>query len=424
MRLASRRQVVLGGVAGALLQGCGWRGVLPRTGGPVGRAVVQVDVTSGRWESLVGSGTLRDATFWSPTRTMLQPVLDAFNATQRGLRVRYVPPFLPGKGRGTVTNYQPSVILGQRVRSGNRDLAGAIRGANVNEGRFIPGVWAGVTMAGGYVPCVPVDVTVYGLRYRVTALGPATGAASTWSNARFAGRCAAALKTGATFGSGLGLAYPNSAWLGYASGHGGSVVRDGRLTLTEAAVLQGLSDYAAILEITASHSVPEGTLATFDLDPTSRTNAGMPAWRMIRFPLLPSGAVPADLLGAGVPEGAPEPQGGVRFVLWLLTRQGQLALTSVGFPAMRTDIGAGRAWYERRPLQTPPSALRFLPASWAAVPDFYLGKWVMQAVALPGPVRRDALRVVEGAVNGLLSGHLSLASASRVVAQGSASRAQ
>ena len=327
----------------------------------------------------VAAQTAATAAWW-------HPVLDAFKAGHRGLRAQYVAPggvsstaaaevFGPGTSFQEAPNPQVSCRVGDVLTSlGRKDLSTAIRDVNLDTETLLPGVLAACTGAHGEVWGLPVDVAIGALGFNAAGLqsaGVRPPAEAGWTAEQLQ---AAAVQVAAHSGHspvGAGLAWADGGtgpvWFGYLRGYGGSLLENGQVALTSGPGLSGLQAYAAILGVCWDPAEQSANArAPWLAFRQGVAQVGGPRWPqqgLCRFPEMPGvAAVPASPLVASVPVTAPQPQAGVLFVTWLLTPDGQTAITGLGYPAMRADMVGGASWLSKQGTGTRPHPGPALPA--------------------------------------------------------------
>ena len=422
----------------AAVTGCSGK---PRQSGPpqsgsasVRTSYVSVPSLPDVWKPPSGFGALVAA-----ATGRLRPVLDAFNATHAGLRATTAP--LYGAG-GTPFNPVLSVVFDAEYVGAN--LRAEMSAANWNPSDLWPGLIETVAAPPGDIIGVPVNFVVTCVAFHAAALRAfkvTAPSSSKWTEQAFLRTIlglARAAGTRQVFGPGLGFSGGEGpVWLGYATGHGGSPFSGNTLELTGSRVMNGLDAYAEVLRNTWQ-APPAGQLKLADvsfvsLPATRRVNAGdrlvagnratsasdaVRPWSIARFPAGPlASTVPTVPRVAAVPVLAPDRRAGVAFVLWLLSRQGQQTLTSVGFPSMRTDVPSLPRTF--RQLSITYADLVFVPGAFAygAASRLDLDYRIAAALAAPptSKSRSRSLRAIQRVTNQFLSGGLTLVGAMRAL---------
>ena len=343
-------------------------------------------------------------------------MISAFNEQHRSPRARFAPLYVSSSTSvlGIQQNPRVSAVVGSQQMG--TDLTAEWQGTNLDASALLPGVLAASTGTDGKIRGVPVDLEPYAAFYTAQQFAAADIAAprATWSTDAFVALCAAMAKKGGGFGSGLGRGQmPNLTWLGFVEGYGGQAVSGGRLVLTAPSVLRGLTTFADVLQITWnrpwSHNTPL-SLSITSYNATTGTSL-MPG-TVARFPRAPIPVVPAVLLHAYVPPTAPQPQAGAAFATWLISRAGQKALTSIGFPAMRTDLAGGMSWFSKGEAAVGAGNLRFAPSELAALVPINFASRLYNVLMMFSAARLTALRTLEQVANAVISGATNATAAS------------
>lgn len=360
-----------------------------------------------------------------------QPVLDAFNDSHSGRKAVFGNLLTPqGWSNPEVSAQVGGGWLG-------RDVSGVMKDVNFDQASLLDGVLNAVTTPGGAVPGLPVDFSVIGLHFDRTALAHARVAAPSvggWTSEGFLEAVSALSALGGTeravFGSDLAFPSGVGAFLGYTEGYGGAVYSGADVSLTTNAVLDGLDAYGNVLRRTwkgMSSGLPSGTEVrwslTFRVLSWSAVGTPWPELAYTRFPIMPVvHAVPALLDIASVPTGAPDPESGAEFIVWLLSEAGQEALTSLGYPAMRKTLPPA-TWLEAQGTGITYPELRFPSVVMGMEGPSGLDYLVLGALSLPSSRQLEVLDAIESNLNrnGGLSSKTSVANwASAVVALGAA----
>ncbi len=372
------------------------------------------------------------AAWWSP-------VLQAFNESHRHFRARFAPIGIDPKATSGGWGWTPNPAVSCRAgvspigMGGSVDLASAIRDANLDTTALLPGILAASTDPDGRVRGTPIDLSLCAVWYHAAALQKAHVSPPPlegWTVDQFSAAVSDLATTGsraATFGNGLAAEFyggQNPPWFGFAEGYGGTVFGD-RVVLASGPVYQGLKAYADILRSTWAGADRISPSVTLEFAHSGLTT-GAPPWPaqgLSRFPRLPVPAVPADVIMAEVPITAPNAAAGATFTVWLATRDGQRALTGIGYPAVRTDAPGGSTPFEKAQTGVRPTDLRFRPAgifgcvyggkSTCTVYGF--DRRLVLALLQPEPVRLSRLQAFEQALSGLLDGSLDFAQADGVL---------
>lgn len=404
----TRRSVLLLALAAA---GCGRpRAAQPRRAPAAVRldVAVQMQVPAGGATARALYQRAKDVAAW------FAPVVLAFNASHPQMRAVSVPEILAPAPRshGMIEAYpRASVLVG--AGAGGLDLRGALKAANADLSALLPGAIAGVTQASGAVEGIPVDFAIEEVLYDSRALAAAGLAGpppAGWTLAQMLALVEGLAQRRAVFGADLAFAPYNvgPAWLGFALGYGGSVFAGGRLALTAPRVLEGLNAYGRVLQNTWGRRAPGvvGALAFEQVSGVHRGAHQAAALRRTRFPRMPlAQVVPAALRCATAPMTAPHRREGAIFAVWLVSAEGQRALTALGFPAMRADASDRGSWLSGRGAQVRRSQLRFLPGvlTGGLAASLELDVVVTNAVALAAGARRAALARIEAQVNAFLA---------------------
>lgn len=411
--MLTRRSLLIA-MASAAISGCA-REVRPTITSPV--VVVGVssnDVVSSM--SSMGAASPTTTYDFSATKVWLAPVLAAFNASHNGLRAQYVPPAVDQPTGLVRTSPNASALLGA---GGGIDLAPQLQAANVASSVLLPGVLQAAAGIAGGQRGIPIDLSVCMVGYApsaksLTLLGidvPQTG----WSTDQFTAFCTSVADKGGGFLAGLGhtaLGSLGLEWLGYLEGYGGHFVgADGTLRLTAKSALPGLNAFADLLQVTWERPVVPGSLppaeAYFIM--YNGTSPGRPlAKNLIRFPRAPNRIVPAQVVPASVPVSAPQPGAGATFVVWLISRGGQRALTGIGYPSMRTDVEAPESWLSKGPAAVNPGDLRFPPQQLLQLGQLNFGRRLYGILLSPPTARPGALQKLEAVANSVIAGTLNV----------------
>lgn len=340
-------------------------------------------------------------------------MLTAFNNTHRGLRARYVPNTVVTatgiQGRGN-----PRVSAAVVGGDGNGlDLSAQFQASNMDPSVLLPGLLQTGHDLRGRLVGIPVDFSVYSVVYtRLTAAHIAVPSPS-WSTEEFAAFSADVAQHGGRFQGaiargGIGSSLP---WLGYAEGCGGQVLIAGKLSLTSAKVLRGLNALSDLLRITWNLLFVRGTGPVVEFSAVNRTSphprTAAVSSGVVRFPRPPVPVVPAIAGLATVPRTAPRSEAGMTFVIWLISRAGQTALTSIGFPGVRTDM-ATPSWLTKGPAAVQPGDLRFSPPQLQALNGMNFGQRLTGVLLLPSNARPSALQKLEAVANSVIAGDLNV----------------
>ncbi len=370
------------------------------------------------------SGGLRaSGTIVAAATKRIRPILDAFNATHVGLRATPAP--LYGAARVTVNPVLSAVFDAEYIGA---NLRAAISAENWNPMDLWPGLIETVSTPAGDIVGLPVNVSVTCVTYNAAAMRASKVAvpfSAKWTEQTFLQTVlslAQSSRTRQVFGPGLGFSGGQGpAWLGYATGYGGAPFSGSTLDLTSPRVMNGLEEYPAVLRNT--WQIPASPhLDLVELSFISKSAISKPATShelgIVRFPAGPvSATVPAVPRVAAVPVQAPDSRAGMAFVLWLLSRKGQLTLTRVGFPSMRMDVAAMPSTFRQlaiayADLVFVPGALTFGIASRLDL-DYRIA--AVLATTRSSGHRLRCLQDIQRVTNQVVSGSLSLVKAMRAL---------
>ena len=374
--------------------------------------MVAFDVAPSEEVAVQSSGTYaqREARIFAATQQWFQPVLTAFNDAHRSLRARFAPNIIvPAKGLGGYPNPSLSVLF---TPQGGQDLSAQFRSSNLDPTALLPGLLQAAQDFSGRLIGVPVDLSVYVVAYRGLAGGHISAPSPSWTVADFTAFCGGVALHGGRFMGRIargGLGAPLT-WLGFAEGYGGQIISSGKLSLTSTNVLRGLNALADVLHITWDLLFVRGTPSTPVVEFwTYSQTAPRPSLTtllknaVVRFPRAPVPVVPAVVTLASVPQSAPQPEAGATFALWLLSRNGQTALTRIGFPGMRTDMDAA-SWLGKGPAGVRPGDLRFAPPQLTALNGMNFTERLSGILLQPESARLPALQKLQSVANSVIGG--------------------
>ncbi len=376
-------------------------------------------------------------------------LLQQFNAAQTSVQAELLP--LPVQGLNgpppsltTAMGEASATLLGSGL-----DLTSWIQAGNTDLSGFVPGVWGSLRDHSGAIWSVPLRVGITVLQVDASALGAAgvlMPADGMWPVEKFVesvpGLAAKATERSDAFGPGLGWSIPQGVaigmslhappvWFGFARGYGGQVVAGDSVTLTSGPVLTGLDLYGNVLQRTAVTGMrgvpPSGPWLGFGVLPVSAAEAGIVSgkeWkaarsplRFLRFPVFPVDPVVPALVTdqAGIPAKAPHPDRGAAFLMWLLSKAGQVALNAAGFTATRTDIRIPSPWWAPGALGgfARLDQLTFVPGALSALVDF--SQVMFPVLAQPPAVRQAKLVALQATLNHYLAGTATTSETLRIL---------
>ena len=408
------RSSLLAAAAGAMC-GCGrlqWgRGLARGVAGANPRVVFYVTSEHEQEDALLRSPRPSEEDASGIAASLFQPVLRAFNEENRMFQAEYAAWYLPnGYGNPTISCW----VGGVPGQGGAIDLSGAMKHENFDGAGVLGGAMAAVTSADGSVIGMPIDFQLVAMAYDpgvLRSVGVAAPAPTGWSASEFlvVVDALSGAKAGTVPTFGYDLAWPGGfgAFLGYTEGCGGSVFLGSSVVLTSPAVLEGLGAYSEVLRATWVGMHPPQRSA-FGLGSASigwsRRRRTWAEQGYVRLPVMAvRSAAPAMVSVAYVPTRAPNPEAGQAFALWLLTAGGQRALTSLGYPGMRTGASSGPAWLRTEETGVLPEDLVFSPAA-GTVAVAALDYLLFGALSLPGKEQPAVLRAIESALNGAEAG--------------------
>jgi ABC-type glycerol-3-phosphate transport system substrate-binding protein len=332
-------------------------------------------------------------------------LITAFNTSQTAVSAEYGPEYATASttdSAATMVTPNPSVSawIGAPPGVAGIDLTGNLRQWNVDVEGFLPGTMASVTDAKGALTGLPIGVSIVSLAYSPTALrqsGLNAPSADGWTLAEFVeATSACATQFPGQFGADLGFGGGLNAWLGFATGYGGSPFAGGQIQLVTPDVERGLDAYAMILGLTWTGSVPRTWSMAFVLD----VGLVPEGFLITRFPRMPVVAtVPATVVAGVVPVGAPDPEAGGLFISWLASTAGQKAVGSVGLRPSLTAVATRSSAYMQSAVT--PGQLRFIPGwlSQKAGGIAGLNQQLVTALARDPQSPSSALLAIQRAIN-------------------------
>gem|GEM_PF-1352082 len=362
----------------------------------------------------------REAAVTAATARWFTPVLSAFNNSRRWLRARFDVLHVE-KQSSLALNPSLSALIGVPWGYRTVDLTAELRVANIDANALLPGTLQAGMTENGTVWGVPIDISPYAVFYGTSGHKPTAtthigNPRSDWSTAAFAVYCQEVAQQGGQFwlGLGQGTVANSLAWLGYVEGYGGQVATDGRISLTSSDTVRGLNAFADLLQTTWPHPLRSSTPIMVYFAPYNGTTGGPLTFApppnylaMVHFPRAPMATVPANIMFAVALADGPKPEAGATFVTWLLTGPGQSALTSIGFPAMRTDITTA-SWLEKGPAAVDPVTLRYVPPAVQALQGLNFTGRLYSILTSPADSRVAGLQQLEQACNSVIAGGLNV----------------